>query len=374
MNTVEHFQVANLFDGQQVSYFQFVTIENGIIQSISSKPMIDRTHYQPVDGWCVPGFIDVQVNGGGGVLFNQQPTVEGLMTIVDAHRQFGTVAMLPTLITDAYDVMEKGADAVAQAREQIQGIIGIHFEGPHLAHEKRGIHPEQHLRPLSENEIALYTRKDLGQVMVTVAPEVVSPQQIRQLVDENVIVCLGHSNAHGQTVAEALAAGARGFTHLYNAMSPLHSREPGMVGQALADTSSFVGLIVDFHHVHPTSCQLAINAKGADKVVLVTDGMAHVGSDEKVLPYLDEQIYQDDGKLTLKDGTLAGSSLDMANAVRNCLEQLNVAPKEAFAMASSTPAALLGLQESYGLIRVGLPANLVMLNSQMQVQRVWVYR
>lgn len=375
--TVEYLHVTNLFTGTQVQHFQYVAINDGVIESISSKPTVEKSAYQSFNGWLVPGFVDVQVNGGGGVLFNNEPSIDGLKAIVAAHRQFGTVAMLPTLITDEYEVMIQAANAVAQARNEISGVVGIHFEGPHLSIPKKGIHSEHSVRALGEKEFALYTRQDLGLVLVTVAPENVSPDQISQLVQAGVIVCLGHSNANAQIVKEALSAGAKGFTHLFNAMSPLTSREPGMVGQALVDLSSYAGLITDFHHVHPTSCQLAIQAKGADKIMLVTDAMAHVGVQDDVLAcqqtaYQGIPIYRQQGKLTLKDGTLAGSNLDMASAVRNCLEQLEITLKDAFLMASSTPAAFLGIEQKFGHLHLQRSANMVLLDNQMMVQRVWL--
>lgn len=370
--SVEHLQVTNVFDGTSVRYFQYVTIEHGVLSALSDKPIYAKSEYQHANGWLVPGFVDVQVNGGGGVLFNQTPTLEGLKQMVAAHRQFGTVAMLPTVISDAFDVMEQAANTVSQAMSECPEVVGIHFEGPHLSVLKRGIHVATHICPLSEQTFSLFTRKDLGKVVVTLAPENVSPEQISALVNEGVIVSLGHSNATSQIVSDALQAGATGFTHLFNAMSPLNSREPGMVGEALASRSSYAGLIADFHHVHPTSCQLAINAKGPERIMLVTDAMAHVGGASNALPYHEQMIYRQGTKLTLEDGTLAGSNLDMATAVRNCTERLDVSLPEVFTMASSTPSRFLGLPSHYGTLSVGQPANMVLLDNHMHVKKVWV--
>jgi N-acetylglucosamine-6-phosphate deacetylase len=281
--------------------------------------------------------------------------------------------MLPTVITEDFSVMLAAGNAIAQSiAAKTPGIIGVHFEGPHLSLPKKGIHPEQHIRPISEQEIALFCRKDMGQVLVTVAPENVSADVIKVLVSNNVHVCLGHSNADGETVAKALEAGATGFTHLFNAMSPLTSREPGMVGTALADTDSYCGLIVDFHHVHETACKLAIRTKSPGKIMLVTDAMSHVGSDQISLSYCDTQIVREGDKLTVPDGTLAGSALDMATAVQNCHHQLNIPLVDTLKMATSTPASFLGLGQQVGHLVPGAQANLQQLNGDLEVQSSWI--
>ncbi|WP_416306946.1 N-acetylglucosamine-6-phosphate deacetylase [Neptunicella sp. SCSIO 80796] len=360
-----------LFDGHDMLSDIALTVDDGKITAITPA-----TNNQPgivLPGLVSAGFIDVQVNGGGGVLFNQSPTVDALKTMVKGHAIYGTTAMLPTLITDQLAVIQQAADAMAEAiRQQTPGIIGIHFEGPHLSEPKRGIHSTDFIRPISDKELAQYCRQDLGKVIVTVAPENVPADIIADMVKQGVHVCLGHSNATADVVEQALQAGASGFTHLYNAMSPLTSREPGMVGVALNDARSYCGLIVDHHHVHTTSCQLAIKAKGWQKIMLVTDAMAHVGSDISSLPYLDTEIIRTGDKLSLPNGTLAGSALDMATAVRNTHQDLGISLADSLNMASMTPATYLGMQDSLGKLAVGYAADFVVLDTQQKVKSTWI--
>ncbi|GGF81373.1 N-acetylglucosamine-6-phosphate deacetylase [Alteromonas lipolytica] len=215
-----------------------VTLKEGLIDSIgevTNPTDIDKT----IAGMTVPGFIDIQVNGGGGILFNQTPTVTGVQAIVHAHQQYGSTGILPTLITDSFAVMQQAADAIRVARRSDPAILGVHFEGPWLSLAKKGVHSADFVRQPTPEELALLCDESLGRVIATVAPETVSPASIKQLVEAGVIVFLGHSNANAEHVQAALAAGATGFTHLYNAMSPLTSRAPGMVGCAMASAQSF---------------------------------------------------------------------------------------------------------------------------------------
>jgi len=364
----QQWAVARCFDGEQWLHNVQVTAVNGVISAI--EPVSDNL---AASGTLVAGFIDVQVNGGGGALFNTAPTVESLRTMLRAHARFGTTAMLPTVITDDVAVMQQTADAVASAIAKGEpGIIGIHFEGPHLSVPKRGVHPTEHIRCLSADELALYGRRDLGLKLVTVAPENVSPAQIAELVALDVIVCLGHSNADAATVEAALAAGATGFTHLYNAMSPLTSREPGMVGVALADPRSWCGIILDGHHVHPTAAKLALAAKPRGKMLLVTDAMSPVGTTDTEFAFFSGKVVRDGNKLTNEAGALAGSVLDMAGAVQYAVAQLGVEQAEALRMASLYPAEFLGIAAQVGRIAVGQRADLVVLDPQGQVTATYI--
>jgi N-acetylglucosamine-6-phosphate deacetylase len=352
---------------------QYLLIADGVIQHVSSTAEAGVTVLELPDGMLLPGFIDTQVNGGGGILFNQQPTVEALRLMMAAHRAFGTTAMLPTVITDHIHSMRQAADAVAAALARAEpGIIGIHFEGPHLSLAKRGCHPTQHLRSLSAAELELYQRTDLGVRMLTIAPEAVSPEQIRRLTDAGVIVCLGHSNANSDTVLAALDAGATGFTHLYNGMSGLTSREPGMVGTALADPRTFCGIILDGEHVHPLSARLAYQAKGAERLVLVTDAMSPVGTDQTEFEFFDGKVTRQGLKLTNAEGSLAGSVLDMASAVRYAKEQLQLDLATAIQMATATAADFISQSKVRGQIRPGAQADLIWMNNKYQIQQSWI--
>ncbi len=346
-----------------------IVIKDGVIKDIVTfNPYTDKC----LEGWLVPGFIDVQVNGGGGVLFNSDPTNNGVQTIMSAHRKFGTTSMLPTIITDTAETMRKAADAIALARSEDQnGIVGVHFEGPFLDTTKKGIHKEEFIRELSDEELDVITRKDIGKVLLTVAPDRIPPDVIKALVNQGIIISLGHSNATFEQVVMAIEAGATGFTHLFNAMSPLTSREPGMVGAAMNAKSAYAGIILDGEHVHPISAKLAIQAKGIDRIMLVTDAMPHVGSEASSLPFFDTNIERQDNRLTTPDGTLAGSCLNMASAIKYAYEQLGFPLHDCVDMATRVPATFLGLENSKGKIAKTFDADFVLLNDELLVSKVY---
>ncbi|MCD8550774.1 MAG: N-acetylglucosamine-6-phosphate deacetylase [Shewanella xiamenensis] len=355
-----------LFDGEAFHRDVPVTIEDGLIASLDTASGAKEIRYP---GTLVPGFIDVQVNGGGGALFNSSPTVACIETIGKAHARFGTTGFLPTLITDNVQVMAKAADAVASAvAQKSAGVLGVHFEGPHLSVPKKGVHPQGFIRGITEAELAIFCRQDLGIRVVTLAPENVSPEVIRLLVESGVKVCLGHSNADYDTVVAALAAGATGFTHLYNAMSPLGSREPGVVGAAIESETAWCGLIVDGHHVHPAAARIALRAKPRGKVMLVTDAMPPVGMDDETsFELFGTQVLRVGDRLNAVTGELAGCVLDMASAVRNTVNMLGLPLGEALRMAALYPAEFLGIADSVGRLAVGQRADLLLLDNQHQV-------
>lgn len=324
------------------------------------------------DAILLPGFVDVQVNGGGGALFNNAPTVGTLRTMAEAHRRFGTTGLLPTLISDDVDVMRAGIAAVRDAIAQgVPGILGIHLEGPYLASARRGTHDATKFRVPDADEIALASSLDNGVAMLTLAPECVPAATIRAFAERGVVVCAGHTAAdHAQTRA-GLDAGIRGFTHLYNAMTPLQGREPGVVGAALDDADSWCGLIVDGHHVHPVSLRVALAAKPRGKCVLVTDAMPPVGGDPEYALY-GRTIRVRDGALRNAEGALAGSVLDMATAVRNSVAWLGVSIEEAARMASTYPAEWIGLGDCIGRIAPGCRADLALLDDALQVVDTWI--
>ncbi|WP_426369451.1 N-acetylglucosamine-6-phosphate deacetylase [Pseudocolwellia sp. HL-MZ7] len=363
-----------LFDGLNFKSNQIITVKNHKIVSIEqSSP--DNTDEADIllSGLVAPGFIDVQVNGGGGKLFNNEPSLDTLKTMSRAHQTFGTTAMLPTLITDSLVTMELAANAVSLAlKNKVPGIIGIHFEGPHLSSPKKGIHPESHIRPISEKELAIFKRKDLGVVCITLAPENVSCDVIKELVSAGVKVCLGHSNASVEQTLAAIDTGSTGFTHLYNAMSPLTSRAAGMVGAALLRDEAYCGLIVDHEHVDKVSCQLAIKCKTSKKLMLVTDAMSHVGSNQTSLTFAGMEISRTGNKLTIEGGRLAGSALDMATAVRNTVTNLDTPLDQTLQMASSTPAKFIELHHNKGQLSEGYDADWVVLTDDFHVTQTYI--
>lgn len=360
-------KVSSVLIGSEIKDHQTISITDDLIVDIS--PSEDTN--DELQGLLVPGFIDVQVNGGGGVLFNENPSLKSITAITKAHQKFGTTGLLPTLITDALDKMELAAEAIAEARTQnVPSVLGVHFEGPHLETSKKGVHSASYIRSLSKTEEKIYSRKDLGKIIITLAPENVSVNGIRDLVAEGVIVCLGHSNASFAQTQAAIEAGATGFTHLYNAMSPLTSREPGMVGAALLAKNTYSGLIADNIHVHPKSMDIAIQS--ATEIMLVTDAMPPVGSEEKSFEFFGQCITRDNDTLRDKEGRLAGSALDMASAVANICKLKSVSLSDAIKMASLNPAKFLKLDDDYGTIGKGKKASMLLLNQDIQVTHNWV--
>jgi N-acetylglucosamine-6-phosphate deacetylase len=361
-----------LFDGHNFIDDQVLTIIDGVICAIDQTT--DDADIK-VTGLVVPGYIDLQVNGGGGVLFNDSPSVDKLKAIMAAHAKFGTTAMMPTLITDKVEVMEQAAEVMSEAIfQKVPGIVGIHFEGPHLSLAKKGTHCAEHIRSISDDEWQILSRKDIGKVMVTLAPETVSGQDISRMVELGIKVCLGHTNADFTTAQKAVDAGATGFTHLFNAMSPFTGREPGVVGCALLNDNTQCGLIVDGHHVDYASCQLAIKTKPAGGVFLVTDAMPPVGTDMKEFPLYERTVYVENGKLTSTTGELAGSSLDMATAVKNTHLGLKIPLDESLRMASLYPARYLYGNKKVvrGELKVGMQADMVVINDDFSVLETWI--
>jgi len=366
------FHAKRLFDGQNFIDDQVLTITDGVISAIDQN--INDVDFKTA-GLVVPGFIDLQVNGGGGALFNDSPSVDKLKIIMNAHAKFGTTTMMPTLITDKVEVMAQAANALSGALAQrIPGIVGIHFEGPHLSLAKKGTHCAEFIRPISDAEWQILSRKDIGQVMVTLAPETVSVQDVTRMVELGIKVCLGHTNADFSTTQKAVDAGATGFTHLFNAMSPLQGREAGAVGCALLNDNTQCGLIVDGHHVDYASCRLAIKTKPVGGIFLVTDAMPPVGTELKEFPLYDRTVYVENGKLTSSTGELAGSSLDMATAVKNTHLGLKIPLDESLRMASLYPAQYLYANNKVvrGELKVGMQADMAILNDDFTVLATWI--
>ena len=350
-----------------------VTITAGSISSVSSEPPAGAQIVDCGGAMLLPGFIDTQVNGGGGVLFNDAPSVETIATIAAAHRRFGTTGLLPTLISDDLEVVAAAIRAVDEAIEAgVPGVLGIHIEGPFLSFVRRGIHDAAHLRRIDRDAIALLGSAKHGKTLVTLAPECVEPEDVAALVAAGVIVSAGHSEADYDTVRRAIGAGLTGFTHLFNAMSPLVNRAPGMTGAALEDDRTTAGLIVDGHHVHPAVIRIALKAKGHERLMLVTDAMALTGMTDDRFLLQGREIVREGDRLVDAEGTLAGSTLTMAYAVRNMIAQTGIDLRRAVAMASATPAAFLGLADRTGAIAPGLSADLILVDDDWQVKRSWI--
>ncbi|PEQ14338.1 N-acetylglucosamine-6-phosphate deacetylase [Novosphingobium sp. PC22D] len=324
-------------------------------------------------GWLLPGFIDTQVNGGGDVLLNDRPTLDGVRTIAAAHRRFGTTGLLPTLVSGDLALIAATLEAIdAAIAAGVPGVLGAHIEGPFIALAKRGIHPAASLRPLDEEALDLLCRPRRGARVVTLAPELAPPGAIARLRAAGVIVAAGHSMADYETSRAAIAEGLCGFTHLFNAMTPLTSREPGMVGAALDDRRTIFGLIADGEHVHPASLRAAIRARGEDGAMLVTDAMPPVGGSAQSFDLGEAHVMVRGGRLVDATGTLGGSLLTMAQALRNARDLIGLPIETASRLASGNPARFLDMDGQRGAIAPGLAADLVHLDENLRVTATWI--
>lgn len=352
-----------------------VLIRNGKIDSLVDANQIP-SDAQPRDldgGLLVPGYIDTQVNGGGGVLFNDSPTVEAIAAIGAAHRPFGTTGFLPTLISDDLSVVDQALRATEQAIAQgVPGVLGIHIEGPFLSPKRKGIHDADKFRVIDDEALALLSSLKAGKTLVTLAPERTTPDMIHRLAAAGVRVAAGHTNALYKTMRQALDHGLTGVTHLFNAMSPLTSREPGVVGAVLENQTAWAGIIVDGRHVEPATLRIALRTRPLDRFMLVTDAMPTVGMTDKSFDLQGRHIRVVDGVCVDDHGTLAGSDLDMASAVRNAVRMLGLSLEEAVMMASAAPAAFLGLDDQRGRIAPGLAADFCLLDDAMNVTATWI--
>jgi N-acetylglucosamine-6-phosphate deacetylase len=366
-----------IFDGADWHENAAVVFSNGRIDHIqpsaSLAPEIER-----IDGGEIiaPGFIDLQVNGGGGVLLNEEPTVEGIATICAAHAKFGTTALLPTLITDTPDISARTVAAGMDAKKRgIRGFLGLHLEGPHLSVARKGAHDPKLIRPMGDRDLDLMLScgRALDVLMVTIAPESVTQEQVTKLADAGIIVSLGHTEASYDTAAAYSKAGIRTVTHLFNAMSPLGHREPGLVGAALDTGALYAGLIADGIHVHPAAMGAALRAKaGPGKIFLVTDAMSTIGTDMTSFTLNGREILRKDGRLTLADGTLAGADIDMISSVRYVHRNLGLSLEEALRMASAYPAQAARIENRKGFMKPGYDADFVVLGADLSMKSTWI--
>jgi N-acetylglucosamine-6-phosphate deacetylase len=359
-----------LFTGSEILEGYTVHISEGRVLDVTAATSPSAIK---LDGLLAPGFVDIQVNGGGGVLFNDAPTVESLETIAAAHARFGVTGFMATLISDDRAKIVRAIDAVSEAVEdEVDGVLGLHLEGPWLSDPRRGVHPSRHLRALDDEDLRLLTQKRPFPLLVTLAPEQADAETIEALVTAGVIVSLGHTEAPAEQVEAALAAGATGFTHLFNAMPPMEGRKPGPVGAALANRDCWAGLILDGIHVSPTSARAAFAAKTWRKLMLVSDAMATVGSKDQRMSLFGEKIEVKEGALRTATGTLAGAHLDLSLAVRNAVSLLGATPTEALRMASLTPAEFLGVAFERGRMGMGCRADFVLLDDKLEPKATWI--
>jgi N-acetylglucosamine-6-phosphate deacetylase len=374
MPAVHAIAADHVFDGTVLHNHVAVVMNGTRIAEVVPRANLPQTvpvRVLPEGAWLAPGWIDLQVNGGGDVLFNDQPTAQGISTIAAAHRKFGTTGLLPTFITDGPERMQLALEAASEAAARDPNILGIHLEGPFLSPKKPGVHDARFIRPPAAGDIEMLTAPRNGVLLITLAPEQVPRGFIARLVACGVRVSLGHSMASYEQTRAAMTEGLKGFTHLFNAMPPLSSRDPGPIAQALESPDAHYGLIVDGVHVHPSMLRLAL--RGLGQPVLVTDAMPPVGGTQSSFKLYGQPVTARDGRCTTADGRLAGTVLDMATAVRNCVRLLGVALPDALRFASTIPAAFLGLEQLLGRIIPGHRADLVAFDpKEVTVIGTWV--
>ncbi len=369
---------ARIFDGDLWHEHKTLVVEDGKVAAIASLREIPAdARIVAMEGLSlVPGFVDLQVNGGGGVLLNEQRDVDGIRAICAAHARFGTTALLPTLITDTPDVTAEAIAAGLAARAAgVPGFLGLHLEGPHLSVARKGAHDPALIRPMEEADLerTAAARKGLEVLLTTLAPENATNEQISRLTAAGVTVSLGHSDSGYATATAAVQAGAHVVTHLFNAMSQLGNREPGMVGATLDLGHVSAGLIADGFHVHPAAIRAALRAKrGPGRIFLVTDAMSPIGTDMTRFFLNGREIFREGGRLTLADGTLAGADIDMASCVRYMRDSVGIELEEALRMASLYPAEAIGMTGRKGRLTHGHDADFAVIDENVEVLSTWI--
>lgn len=373
---------SRVFTGERILEGHSVVLDAGRVAAVVPRheaPVGLSTRELPADTLLAPGFIDLQVNGAGGVLFNDSPTVDAALTIASALRRSGTTSLLPTFITDAPERTRLACDAAARALEQPgSGVLGVHLEGPFISPERPGVHAPQHIRqPGAEDLVSLVALSERlvragGRLLMTLAPERVEDLFLQKLSASGAVLFAGHTAASYERTVQSLASGVRGFTHLFNAMPPVQGRQPGPVVAGFESDDAWCGVIVDGVHVHPANLRQLLKAKPRGKVFLVTDAMPPVGTQETTFTLYGHTILRRDGRLVTEDGTLAGADIDLASTVRNTVRLLGVPLEEALRMASLYPARLLGLESQLGGLAPGQRANLALLRDDVSVLATWV--
>ena len=364
---------ARMFDGERLHDDCALVLEGASIAALI--PFADRPRVgeqQDLGGGTLSsGFIDWQINGGGGVLFNAEPTVEGIAAIAAAHRRAGVTGFLPTVVTDAPHVLAEALAAAREAERRVPGALGVHVEGPFIDPRRKGVHPAEFIRPMLEEDAEALIGAREGVMVVTLAPASVPLERIARLAKAGIIVSLGHSEATAEEAASVFAAGASAVTHLYNAMSQLSSRAPGVVGAALAEGRIVCGLIADGEHAHALAYRAAIAAKGARGIALISDAMPPAAGGPDQFELQGRRMTRVGRKLVAEDGTLAGAAITMRDAVDYVVRTLKIPLAEALTMATLTPARLLRVDDRIGRLQPGFRADLVHLTDDLEVAEVW---
>jgi N-acetylglucosamine-6-phosphate deacetylase len=364
---------ARMFDGERLYDHGALVIEGasiGALVRFEDRPR-GGEEADLGGGILAPGFIDWQINGGGGALFNADPTVKGIAAIAAAHRRAGVTAFLPTVVTDAPRVLIEALAAAREARTHVPGALGIHVEGPFIDRRRKGVHRAEFIRPMLDSDVDALIGAHAGAMVVTLAPVSVSLERIARLAKAGIVVSLGHSDASAEEAEGVFGAGASAVTHLYNAMSQLASRAPGVVGAALADPRIICGLIADGEHAHPAAYRAAFAAKGARGIALVSDAMPPAAGGPDIFELQGRRMTRVGNKLVAEDGALAGAAITMRDALDYAVRTLLIALPDALMMATLTPARLLRVDDRIGRLAPGYCADLVHLTDDLQVAEVW---
>ena len=365
---------SKLFNGIDFIEHKALLIEDQHIAGIVNKDAIP-TDFQvkKLEGGILsPGFIDLQVNGGGGKLFNNSPDKESLNTIISAHQYFGTTSIMPTVISDSLNILQKCTDTISNEIDNNHSLLGIHIEGPFFNVKYRGVHQKQYINTINASYLNLFETLDKFPVMLTLAPECISIKQLKHLKSLGFKILAGHTDANYDQLEEAVKYGLDGFTHLFNAMGQISAREPGVVGSAFDFDETSASIIVDLHHVHPSLINLSFKQKPKGKLFFVSDSMATINHGEPSFELYDEVVSESNGRIINSEGKLAGSSITQIDAIKNAYQKCNIPLESAISMATLYPAEYLGVSDYIGQLKKGYRADLAHFDSNFHVQNVWL--
>ena len=365
---------AKLFTGENFLENKALLIEDKYIAGIVGKANIPKNfEIQKLNGGILsPGFIDLQVNGGGGKLFNNSPDKESLNTIIEAHQYFGSTSIMPTVISDSLNILQKCTETISNEININHSLLGVHIEGPFFNAKYRGVHQKKYINTINASYLSLFEKLDEFPVMITLAPECISIKQLKYLKSLGFKILAGHTDASYDQLEEAIKYGLDGFTHLFNAMGQISAREPGVVGSAFDFDETSASIIVDLHHVHPSLINLSFKQKPKGKLFFVSDSMATINHGEPSFELYDEMVSESNGRIINSEGKLAGSSITQIDAIKNAYQKCNIPLESAIAMATLYPAQYLGVSHYIGQLKKGHRADLAHFDSSFKVRNVWL--
>jgi len=365
---------AKLFTGENFLENKALLIEDKYIAGIVGKANIPKNfEIQKLNGGILsPGFIDLQVNGGGGKLFNNSPDKESLNTIIEAHQYFGSTSIMPTVISDSLNILQKCTETISNEINNNHSLLGVHIEGPFFNAKYRGVHQKKYINTINASYLSLFEKLDEFPVMITLAPECISIKQLKYLKSLGFKILAGHTDASYDQLEEAIKYGLDGFTHLFNAMGQISAREPSVVGSAFDFDETSASIIVDLHHVHPSLINLSFKQKPKGKLFFVSDSMATINHAEPSFELYDELVSESNGRIINSEGKLAGSSITQIDAIKNAYQKCNIPLESAIAMATLYPAKYLGVSHYIGQLKKGHRADLAHFDSSFKVRNVWL--